>query len=98
MERAATAPEPQATLATAPHLERPTSPEAARQKALSEPIQPIQTTPAQARGGASTGTEQVATMALRIMQGVFEAPSYSGKPSHPKSTSCGRVAQLPSPW
>eukprot|EP00967_Tisochrysis_lutea_P141455 scaffold259898_cov27-Tisochrysis_lutea.AAC.5 len=35
MERAATAPEPQATLATAPHLGRPTPPsEAARQKAL----------------------------------------------------------------
>jgi len=98
MERAATAPEPQATLATAPHLGRPMPPEAARQKALSEPIQPIQTTPAQARGVASTGTEQVATMALRIMQGVFEAPSNSGKPSHPKSTSCGRAAQLPSPW
>jgi len=98
MERAATAPEPQATLATAPHLGRPMPPEAARQKALSEPIQPIQTTPAQARGVASTGTEQVATMALRSMQGVFETPSNSGKPSHPKSTSCGRAAQLPSPW
>mmetsp|Transcript_28212 Transcript_28212/g.86206 ORF Transcript_28212/g.86206 Transcript_28212/m.86206 type:complete len:318 (-) Transcript_28212:7-960(-) len=98
MERAATAPEPQATLATAPHLGRPMPPEAARQKALSKPIQPIQTTPAQARGVASTGTEQVAPMALRSMQGVFETPSNSGKPSHPKSTSCGRAAQLPSPW
>ena len=97
MERAATAPEPQATLATAPHLGRPTPPEAARQKALSEPIQPIQTTPAQVRGVASTGTEQVASMALRTMKGVFETPSFSGKPFHPKSTSCGRAAQLPSP-
>eukprot|EP00967_Tisochrysis_lutea_P116730 scaffold188201_cov36-Tisochrysis_lutea.AAC.1 len=50
---AATAPEPQATLATAPHLGRPTPPEA-----VSKPIQPIQTTPARARGVASTGTEQ----------------------------------------
>ena len=64
---ATTAPEPQATLATAPHLGRPTPPEAARQKALSKPIQPIQTTSARARGVASTGTEQVATMAtLRL--------------------------------
>ena len=33
MECAATAPEPQATLATAPHLGRPTPPDAARQRA-----------------------------------------------------------------
>ena len=41
--RAATAPEPPATLATAPHMGRPTPPEAeaACQKALSKPIQPI---------------------------------------------------------
>eukprot|EP00967_Tisochrysis_lutea_P011769 scaffold13234_cov36-Tisochrysis_lutea.AAC.3 len=54
---AATTPEPQATLATTPHLGRPTPPQAARQRALSQPIQSIQTTPARARGVASTGTK-----------------------------------------
>ena len=67
MERAATAPEPQAPLVIAPHLGRPTPPEAARQRALSKPIQPILTAPARARRVASTSTEQVATMALRNM-------------------------------
>ena len=51
----------------------------------------IQTTPARARGVVSTGTEQVATIALCNMQGVFETPSNSRKPSHPKSTSCPHV-------
>ena len=49
MERVATAPEPQATFATAPHLGRPMPPEAARQKSPSSPSEPYPR-PAQARG------------------------------------------------
>ena len=59
------APKPQATLATAPQLATGTphaTLEAARQRALSKPIQPIQITPTRVRGVASTSTEQVATM------------------------------------